>query len=397
MRNDRWPSIAFGDLLEQPLRSGINAPSRTRGYGVKLVNMGELFLYDRIGDVPMERAPLPGHDPDRYLLREGDLLFARQSLKLEGAGRCIYTLAAEEERTWEGHIIRARLDGELADSRFYYYWFRSPPGRAAVGSIVEQVAAAGVRGSDLARLVVPRPTVDEQRRIADILWSLDDKIASNARMICTAKSVLESESAAAKASAERTVRVRELVISQSARLKNPPLSTSYVGLEHIDRFGVVVRRRGSASESKTATKMFERGDLLFGRIRPYFGKVAVAPFAGVCAQSIEVLRPAQAEYRAAAVVELSSQRLIEEATARSTGTTMPQVKWEAMADVELTVPSGPALIDFNHAALPLLERIMLAAEESHVLGELRDALLQDLMCGRIKTKPNHGQSEGVAG
>jgi type I restriction enzyme S subunit len=172
----------FEELFEIPIRNGLNRPTAVRGSGVKMVNMGELFAYHRIGDIPMDKVPLSPAEAQNYLLRKGDLLFARQSLVLSGAGKCSIFLGADESVTYEGHITRARLNREVADSTFYYYFFSSPAGRAVIESIVEQVAAAGIRGSDLAKLRVPYISLDEQHAIAHILGTLDDKIELNRRM-----------------------------------------------------------------------------------------------------------------------------------------------------------------------------------------------------------------------
>ena len=95
----------------------------------------------------------------------------------------------KEPVTYEGHIIRARLNKEIVDPFFYYYFFNSPIGRSAIEGIVEQVAAAGVRGSDLAKLKVPRFPLPEQRAIAGILGALDEKIELNRRMNRTLESM----------------------------------------------------------------------------------------------------------------------------------------------------------------------------------------------------------------
>src|SRR5207253_660563 len=76
----------------------------------------------------------------------------------------------------------ARLDKTKVDPIFFYYFFNSPIGRSAIESIVEQVAAAGIRGSDLAQLNVPRVPFETQRAIAHSLGTLDDKIELNRRM-----------------------------------------------------------------------------------------------------------------------------------------------------------------------------------------------------------------------
>ena len=183
MRNLRWRS--FGDLLAIPLRNGLNRPTRVRGSGVKMVNMGELFAYPRIGDIEMERVPVSEQEALNYSLKDGDLLFARQSLVYAGAGKCSIFVGAPEAVTFEGHLIRARLDQGIADPYFYFYLFNSEFGRRIIETIVEQVAAAGIRGSDLAKLDVPYLPIESQRAIAHILGSLDDKIELNRRMNAT--------------------------------------------------------------------------------------------------------------------------------------------------------------------------------------------------------------------
>jgi type I restriction enzyme, S subunit len=178
-----WKTTRFGDLYAEPSLNGLTVPSRMRGEGVRFVNMGEMFSYDFIADQPMELAPLPSKGSQRWLLRPGDLLFARQSLSLAGAGRCILVTGSSSPMTFESHIIRVRLDAEIADPRYLYYYFRSPSGRRNIESIVEQVAAAGIRSSDLRELTVPLPPIAEQRRIAALLGSLDELISSNGALV----------------------------------------------------------------------------------------------------------------------------------------------------------------------------------------------------------------------
>ncbi len=175
-------TVPFSELFAVPLRNGLTRPKAVRGQGVKMVNMGEIFAHDRIRSVSMDRVPIDEHERGSYLLELGDLLFARQSLVLAGAGKCSVLLEADQPATFESHIIRARLDKKIADPLFYFYFFESRTGRNVIESIVEQVAAAGIRGSDLANVEVPKPPLGKQRAIAHILGTLDDKIELNRRM-----------------------------------------------------------------------------------------------------------------------------------------------------------------------------------------------------------------------
>ena len=148
-----------------------------------MVNMGELFTYPRLCNVPMERVPLNQPETERFLLEEGDLLFARQSLVLEGAGRCSIFLGDDEPVTFESHLTRVRLDQARAYPPYYFYYFQSHHGRSAIRSIVEQGAgASGIRGRDLAVLEIQWRPLRQQRAIAHVLGTLDDKIELNRRM-----------------------------------------------------------------------------------------------------------------------------------------------------------------------------------------------------------------------
>ena len=185
--------IVFEELFEIPLRNGLTKPKRIRGEGYKMVNMGELFAYPRINNLVMDRAPLNEKEKESSLLKTGDLLFARQSLVREGAGQCSILLNDQEEVCFESHLIRCRLKQDIANPTFYFYFFSSCLGKKIINTIVEQGAgAAGIRGSDLAKLIVPKPSIVIQERIAKILSDLDDKIYLNNQINQTLESIAQA-------------------------------------------------------------------------------------------------------------------------------------------------------------------------------------------------------------
>lgn len=175
-----WSETEFEALYAVPSKNGLTRPARVRGSGYRMINMGELFANDRIGDIDMELVPMNDRELSSMLVKSGDLLFARQSLVLAGAGKCSIISEVTEPTTFESHIIRVRLKSEVADPRFYYY-FKSPTCR--IRSIVTQGVQAGIRGNDLKKLKVHIPLVFEQARIVSILSSYDDLIENNRRRI----------------------------------------------------------------------------------------------------------------------------------------------------------------------------------------------------------------------
>src|SRR3989304_2277365 len=187
-----WAEIPFESIYLEPSKNGVNRPRSTRGSGYKMINMGELFKYARINNPEMELVPLNEDEKEKYGVQEGDLLFARQSLVKEGAGKCSIVLSVPEPTCFEGHLIRVRLDKTKAVPLFYYYYFSSSEGNGKVQSLVMQVAAAGIRGSELAKLPISYPPLPVQRKIADVLSAYDDLIEVNARRIRVLEAMAQS-------------------------------------------------------------------------------------------------------------------------------------------------------------------------------------------------------------
>ena len=161
-----------------------------------MVNMGELFAFPRILPMKMDRV-LVGDKERSFILQDGDLLYARQSLVFEGAGKCSIFLGGHEPTVFESHIIRCRLNRRKADPLFYFFFFQSPLGRDAISSIVEQGAgAAGIRASDLAKILVPVPPLPFQLVASSVLNALDERIETlrraNSSLEAIARAIFKS-------------------------------------------------------------------------------------------------------------------------------------------------------------------------------------------------------------
>ena len=176
----KYEKIRFGSLYAIGSRNGLSKPSKVRGSGYKMINMGELFANDRIYDIPMELVPLKENEKINAKVEVGDLLFARQSLVLEGAGKCSIVMEVSPLTVFESHLIRVRLVEE-ANPSFYYYYFRSS--LSPMKSIVNQCAQAGIRGSDLQELEVLFPPKQIQDKIVGILEQYDNLIDNNKKQI----------------------------------------------------------------------------------------------------------------------------------------------------------------------------------------------------------------------
>lgn len=177
-----FEEVTFERLFSEPLRNGIYKAKEFHGRGTPILNMGDLFAFDHIRTAPTATLEVTASEFERFSVRQGDLLFGRRSLVLEGSGKCSI-VEDVGECVFESSLIRVRLDPDRGDPDYFFAFFSSPQGRARVLSIASQTAVSGIRGSDLARLPVPAPPIHVQRAVGGTIRSFDDLIDVNSRRI----------------------------------------------------------------------------------------------------------------------------------------------------------------------------------------------------------------------
>ncbi|MDP9412485.1 MAG: hypothetical protein M3P70_18715 [Actinomycetota bacterium] len=159
-------------------------------------------------------------------------------------------------------------------------------------------------------------------------------------------------------------------------------STPAVGLEHIPRRQLTLDDWGKAGDLGSRKSDFSLGDILFGKIRPYFHKVSVAPLSGVCSTDAIVLRP-HAEHWGQAVLSIASDDFVAHAVQTSNGTKMPRADWKVIREFALAIPPRELAERFSttaHELLGLAQALMFQARD---LKSLRDLLLPKLVTGQI--------------
>lgn len=108
----------------------------------------------------------------------------------------------------------------------------------------------------------------------------------------------------------------------------------YIGLEHINENSLTLNGYGTAAEVESMKFKFKKGDILFGKLRPYFRKVVIAPFDGVCSTDIWVVRSKNGVDQKYLFYWMASQQFVDVAMQGSEGTKMPRAKWEFIARQE---------------------------------------------------------------
>lgn len=291
---------------------------------------------------------------------------------------------------------------------------------------MRHVAVAGITGTDLVKLLIPLPPLSEQKAIAHILSSFDDKIELNRQMNETleamARAIFKSwfvdfDPVSAKRSGRQPAgmdtatadlfpdefeesslglipkgwRVGKLGdiaenLRRGVKPENITPNTPYIGLEHMPKRSISLSDWGSVEDINSNKYQFYQGEILFGKLRPYFHKVGVAALDGICSTDILVITPKLQEWFSFVLSIVSSDDFINYTNITSTGTRMPRTNWNDMSKYEIIIPSIEIVKTFNYQLVPFVNKIKSHIFESHTLATLRDTLLPKLMSGEIRVK-----------
>mgnify|MGYP002516080683 CR=1 FL=1 len=111
-----------------------------------------------------------------------------------------------------------------------------------------------------------------------------------------------------------------------------------VGLEHLVPEEVTLTAWDEGSDN-TFTKMFRKGNVLFGRRRAYLKKAAVASFDGICSGDITVIEAIPDRILPELLpFIIQNDELFDFAVGKSAGSLSPRVKWEHLKNYEFELP-----------------------------------------------------------
>jgi type I restriction enzyme S subunit len=247
------------------------------------------------------------------------------------------------------------------------------------------------------------PPVDAQRRIGDVLTVYDDLMENNRRRM----ELLEA--AARQLYREWFVRLRFPGYEHTRIINGVPEGwerkilgdicsdiretvlpedlepdTPYIGLEHMPRRSISLTE-WSGAEAATSTKhRFKTGDILFGKIRPYFHKVGIAFTDGVASSDAIVIRPNSGDLCSFVLMTVSSDEFIAEATqTMREGSKMPRADWKLMTQYRLLLPPCGLLDSFSVTVSTITDQLRTLCFQNRRLQAARDLLLPRLMSGEV--------------
>ena len=173
--------------------------------------------------------------------------------------------------------------------------------------------------------------------------------------------------------------IRDMVFPEALEPDTP-----YIGLEHIPRRSISLNEWGMAAEVTSSKSRFKAGEIIFGKIRPYFHKVGVAFVDGVASSDAIVVRPADDTLHSLVLMTMSSDEFVAvTAQQMKEGSKMPRADWKQMKAYSVPLPPSGLLRNFDSVIQPIVEQLKTLSFTNQKLRTTRDLLLPRLMSGEL--------------
>lgn len=150
----------------------------------------------------------------------------------------------------------------------------------------------------------------------------------------------------------------------------------FIGLEHLASGRPAFVGRGNETDVKSGKTEFQAGDVLFGKLRPYLRKSAIASERGICSTDILVFRATKKASPEFVCYVTHSDEFIGHAKATTSGVQHPRTSWGALREFQLQIPplaEQRRIVSVLGSVLRLVEH---KERLLQVTGELKKALLQ---------------------
>lgn len=122
-------------------------------------------------------------------------------------------------------------------------------------------------------------------------------------------------------------------------------TVNYIGLEHMPKNNISLKNWDEITSIGSNKSRFSKGNILFGKLRPYFHKVGVAFIDGICSTDIIVCRSKNAEFFGLVLSVMSSVEFVNYANSGWSGTKMPRTSWDFMTKYKIAIPSRDCLVN----------------------------------------------------
>jgi restriction endonuclease S subunit len=397
----KWQVKKVGDIADTQLGKMLNKGKQSGKYAKPYLRTDNVhwgrFDLSEIKEMDI----LPG-EQDKYLATKGDLLMCEG-----GASGRTAIWNEDYDISFQNHVHRIRpKDLKEISPKYLLYYFEWFIKNGFASDLIKGVTISSLSQSGLRSIEVAYPSIGEQHKIVELLEDhlsrLDVALADvKQAKIMAAKfrrSTLQAaffgyfSSEAFNLGMEippswRKISLGEII--QPRKQRDIPSSfpaLPYIGMEHVSRDTGVIDSFGSSSAYRSSAPRVFKGDVLYGRLRPYLNKVVISPSEAFASGEFIVLPPNEEINEKFLQLRLLSQDFVEFAGTLDTGD-RPRVSWEQISQFEIYLPSIGEQIKLIEILEDHLSRLEVTVTVANTIEKqssgLRRSLLQAAFTGQL--------------
>jgi type I restriction enzyme S subunit len=254
------------------------------------------------------------------------------------------------------------------------------------------------------------PGINEQRKIAEILSTADETIQKVNEEITLTEKLKKGlmQTLLTKGTGHTKFKMTEIgeipeewnvkELYQVSELRKETIepmkkmSEHYVGLENISSGQLRIFSYGDVTNLKSSKFKFKKGDILYGKLRPYLDKVALAETDGVCSTDIIPILSKNLNARFLAYM-LHSDLFLQFVKSTISGTNHPRTAWKQMSHFLLPFPSVSEQQKITEILATVDSKLELLGNKKKHLENLKKGLMGDLLTGKVRVKMNTSKGE----
>lgn len=166
--------------------------------------------------------------------------------------------------------------------------------------------------------------------------------------------------------------------------RNTGVSFPCLNLENIESETGHVNGFSDAIENASTKTVFLKGDILFGKLRPYLKKYWIADVDGVCTTEILVFRAQRSIDHRYIYYLVQNEKFINYTISSSFGTKMPRTSWEIIKRYKIGKPDFEEQKRISKILFSIDSQIETSRIELSKLNSLKQGLMQDLLTGKVR-------------